>query len=95
MDLLVQTKNGVQLVNAYKLTNGMAAHKSLIPFDKSWVVVDIESGLVLQYNVKSLRLCMQYAINNPDKEKIAQLKKGERYSWYMKRLEEEKKKYIV
>lgn len=95
MDLYVQKSDSITIAFGYKLQNGLAAHKSLVPGDKSWVVVDIESGLYVKKNLRSLKACTQYALNNPDKEKIEAAKKTDFYSQQMKRLADWKKKYCI
>lgn len=94
MDLYVQKKDSITITFGYKLQNGLAAHKSLAPGDKSWVVVDIASGLYVKNDMKSLKACQTYALTNPDKDRIEAARKSEFYAQYMKRLAAWKKQYL-
>lgn len=86
MDLFIQTKRMIRGVDGYKLENGMACHRSIVPEDKSWVIVDIDSGLMIKENMKSVKSCREYSIDNPDKEKLDKIKETTRYKKYVEKI---------
>lgn len=94
MDLYVQKKDSITCTFGYKLKNGLAAHHNLMPNEKGWVVVDITSGLYVKKDLKSLKECQEYALTNPDKEKIEAARKSEFYKKAIERLDNWKKAYL-
>lgn len=89
IDVYIQTKDGVQAVDGYKLPNGLACHKNLSD-NKTWVVVDLNSGLYLKKDLKTLGDCQIYSRHFPDREKVEELKKGNRYKEYLKKIKDYK-----
>ena len=77
IDVFIQTRKNIQFVGGYKLQNGMACHKS--PDRKEWNIVDLASGLLIKENLTNLKECIDYAKNNPDKEKVEKARKSKHF----------------
>lgn len=92
INVFIQTRKNIQFVGGYKLQNGMACHKSLDR--KEWNIVDLASGLLIKENLTNLKECIDYAKNNPDKEKVEKARKSKHYKQYVDTLEEWKKKEL-
>lgn len=93
MDTYIQTKKEIMCVNAYRLNNDMAAHKDIYG-NKCWTIVDVNSGLYIKTGLKSLKECQNYALLNPDSEKITAAKKSERYKEYLEKMRNWKKENL-
>lgn len=94
INVFVQTRKTIQLTGGYKLQNGMACHKNLTGKEKDWDVVDLASGLLIKENLTCLKECIDYAKNNPDKEKIEKARSSKHYKEYVTKIEEWKKKEL-
>lgn len=81
------------MVAGYKLHNGLVAHKNMQD-PKRWVVTDYASGLFVKNHLETLKECIQYAKNFPDKEKAEEVKKSEKYIEYVKMIDDWKKNYF-
>lgn len=89
-DIYIQKTSGIEAISGYKLPNGLAAHKNPLD-DATWVIIDFNSGLYLKKNLKTLTDCQIYSRHFPDKEKVEELRKSDRYKRYVNKLKEWKK----